>query len=56
MYVSIGLVLAQFVPAFLALDLTFRRIDLAPGSLARELRRFGWYYAVGAAAFSVAGA
>ena len=56
MFASFGLVLAQFVPAYLELDLTFRRIDLAPGSRARELRRFGWYYAAGAAAFGAAGA
>lgn len=56
MYVSIGLMLAQFVPAYLALDLIFRHIDLAPDGLIRELRRCGRRYAAAAAVFGLAGA
>lgn len=56
MFVSIGLLLAQFVPAYLALDLAFRNMDLAPGALRQELRRLGALYAAGAAAFGLAGA
>ncbi|MDF2628547.1 MAG: hypothetical protein K0R39_2378 [Symbiobacteriaceae bacterium] len=56
MLVSIGLLLAQFVPAFLALDLVFRFMDLSPGALRRELRRYGLLFAFAAVDFGLAGA
>jgi len=48
MFWSVGLLLGQFAVAFLALDLTFRRMDLSPGALGREVARCGAAYAAAA--------
>lgn len=52
---SIGLLLGQFAVAFLALDLTFRRMDLSPAVLEREVARCGAAYATAAVAAGLAG-
>lgn len=56
MLVTIGLLLAQFVPAYLALDLTFRHMSLAPETRDRELRRWRLLFAVACVVASGVGA
>lgn len=51
-----GLAIAQFVPAFLALDLIFRYMDVTPSGLRGRLRRYGLIYAGTGVVFGLAGA
>lgn len=45
----------QLIPAFLALDLTFRWMDLSPSGIGPRLRWYGRRYAVGAVVFAAGG-
>jgi hypothetical protein len=50
----LGLALAQFAPAFLAVDLMFRHMDVEPTGLALRLRSWTRRYVAGALGFSLA--
>lgn len=54
--VSAALVLAQFVPAYLGLDLVFRTMDLRPDGLRRRLAQYRLAFATGCGVVSVLGA
>ena len=54
--VGAGLAMAQFVPAFLALDTLFRWGNMEPQGLSRRVWRWGFLYAAAAALAGVLGA
>lgn len=53
---AFGIGLAQFVPAFVVLDLFFRWIPVEPDQLGRRLGRHAWLYGLIALLFCALGA
>lgn len=55
MVIALILAVCQFAPAFLTLDLIFRRVPLDPVGLRAALARYRWIYVGFGAAFCVIG-